>query len=293
MKNPLLTSHTLMQGLSGQLARCWLGAGYLFLYLPIVALVLFSFNSSAVPTLWQGFTLRWYSKLFGDGEMVAALGLSLKLAFLAATSSVLLALLAAYALVKYPRFRGRALFAGMVNAPLVMPEVIVGLALLLLLVGMQGALGFPSRGLGTLLIGHSLLGMAYATVVIQARLRELPPALEEAALDLGARPQQVFRLVTLPMILQALGSAWLLTFSLSLDDVVVSAFLSGPGSTTLPLVIFSRARLGVDPSVNAMATLIILVVVAFITAASLWAVRAERRRAREMFAAWNEPSSKT
>jgi len=286
----IFRAHRWMEFCSRQLAHAWLFLGYLFLYLPIGALVLFSFNDSPVPSLWRGITLRWYSKLMADGEMLAALGLSLKLAALSATGSVLLALLAAYALVKYPRFRGRGLFASMVNAPLVMPEVIVGLALLLLLVGMQGALGFPSRGLGTLLIGHALLGMAYATVVLQARLRELPAALEEAALDLGARPAQVFRLVTLPMILQSLGSAWLLTFSLSLDDVVMSAFLSGPGSTTLPLVIFSRARMGVDPSVNAMATLIIALVAGVITAAALYAVHAERRRQREISAAWRPQS---
>lgn len=286
----ILRSPHWMQVCSRQLARAWLFLGYLFLYLPIGALVLFSFNDSPVPSLWRGITLRWYSKLMADGEMLAALGLSLKLAAMSATGSVLLAVLAAYALVKFPRFRGRSLFASMVNAPLVMPEVIVGLALLLLLVGMQGALGFPSRGLGTLLIGHALLGMAYATVVLQARLRELPAALEEAALDLGARPAQVFRLVTLPMILQSLGSAWLLTFSLSLDDVVMSAFLSGPGSTTLPLVIFSRARMGVDPSVNAMATLIIVIVAGVITAAALYAVYAERRRQREISAAWRPQS---
>lgn len=288
--NKFLRPHHWMQVCGRQLAHAWLFGGYLFLYLPIGALVLFSFNDSPVPSLWRGITLRWYSKLMADGEMLAALGLSLKLAAMSATTSVLLALLAAYALVKIPRFRGRGLFAGMVNAPLVMPEVIVGLALLLLLVGMQGALGFPSRGLGTLLIGHALLGMAYATVVLQARLRELPAALEEAALDLGARPAQVFRLVTLPMILQSLGSAWLLTFSLSLDDVVMSAFLSGPGSTTLPLVIFSRARMGVDPSVNAMATLIIVIVAGVITAAALYAVYAERRRHREISAAWRPQS---
>lgn len=288
--NKFLRPHHWMQVCGRQLAHVWLCGGYLFLYLPIGALVLFSFNDSPVPSLWRGITLRWYSKLMADGEMLAALGLSLKLAAMSATSSVLLALLAAYALVKIPRFRGRGLFASMVNAPLVMPEVIVGLALLLLLVGMQGALGFPSRGLGTLLIGHALLGMAYATVVLQARLRELPAALEEAALDLGARPAQVFRLVTLPMILQSLGSAWLLTFSLSLDDVVMSAFLSGPGSTTLPLVIFSRARMGVDPSVNAMATLIIVIVAGVITAAALYAVYAERRRQREISAAWRPQS---
>ena len=272
-------------GFARRVGAVWLSTGYLFLYLPIVTLILYSFNASAVPSLWGGFTTDWYAKLLADGEMLGALGLSLKIAFLAASLSVTLALAAAYALVKYPRFRGRLLFSGMVSAPLVLPEVIIGLALLLLLVGIQGWLGAPQRGLITLLLGHSLLGMAYATVVLKARLCELHPQLEEAALDLGARPHQVFRLVTLPMIVQSLASAWLLTFSLSLDDVVISAFLSGPGSTTLPLVIFSRARLGVDPSVNAMASLVILAVALAITAVSVWTVRSERRRDREMRAA--------
>jgi putrescine transport system permease protein len=187
--------------------------------------------------------------------------------------------------VKYRRFSGRTLFAGMVNAPLVMPEVIVGLSLLLMLVSVQKAIGFPERGMMTIWLGHLLLGLAYATVVIQARLQDLPPQLEEAAMDLGARPHQVFYLVTLPMIAQALASAWLLTFSLSLDDVVVSAFLSGPGATTMPLVIFSRARLGLNPSVNAVATVIIVIVSLCVTAASLWIARAERRRTEEMNAA--------
>jgi putrescine transport system permease protein len=173
----------------------------------------------------------------------------------------------------------------MVNAPLVMPEVIQGLSLLLMLVAIQRAIGFPERGLMTIWLGHLMIGLSYASVVVQARLQDLPPSLEEAAMDLGARPFQVFRLVTLPMISQALVSAWLLTFSLSLDDVVVSAFLSGPGATTMPLVIFSRARLGLNPSVNAVATVIILVVATFVTLASLWVVRAERRRAAEISAA--------
>jgi putrescine transport system permease protein len=170
----------------------------------------------------------------------------------------------------------------MVNAPLVMPEVIVGLSLLLMLVSMQRWLGFPERGLVTIWLGHLLVGMAYATVVIQARLQSLNPQLEEAAQDLGARPLQVFFLVTLPMIGQSLASAWLLTFTLSLDDVVVAAFLSGPGSTTLPLVIFSRARLGVDPSVNAVATVVIAVVGLVIVGGSYALARAERRRAQEV-----------
>jgi putrescine transport system permease protein len=171
------------------------------------------------------------------------------------------------------------LFSGMVNAPLVMPEVVVGLSLLLMLVSVQNAIGIPDKGALTIWIGHLLLGMAYATVVIQARLQDLNPQLEEAALDLGARPHQVFWLVTLPMIGQSLASAWLLTFTISLDDVVLSAFLSGPGATTMPLVIFSRARLGMNPSVNAMATVVIAVVAIGVLAASWLIARAERQRA--------------
>ena len=266
-------------------ARGWLALGYLFLYLPIVALVVFSFNDSPVPNLWRGFTLKWYVALAADDEMLSGLGLSLRIAFLTACGSVLLGTLAAFALVKYKRFFGRTLFSGMVNAPLVMPEVMVGLSLLLMLVAVQRALGFPDRGLATIWLGHLLLGMAYATVVIQSRLAAMPPQLEEAAMDLGARPHQVFWLVTLPMISQSLVSAWLLTFTISLDDVVISAFLSGPGSTTMPLVIFSRARLGLDPSVNAIATVIIALVAIGVAGASWWIAHRERRRQREMVAA--------
>jgi putrescine transport system permease protein len=193
--------------------------------------------------------------------------------------------LAAFALVKYKRFGGRTLFSGMVSAPLVMPEVVIGLSLLLMLVSVQRALGFPERGMGTIWLGHLLLGMAYATVVVQARLQDLNPQLEEAAMDLGARPAQVFWLVTLPMIAQSLVSAWLLTFTLSLDDVVLSAFLSGPGATTMPLVIFSRARLGLNPSVNAVATIIVVIVAIGVVIASYLIARAERRRGQEMAAA--------
>jgi putrescine transport system permease protein len=265
--------------------RAWLAGGFLFLYLPIVTLVIYSFNASSLPTVWGGFTLDWYAKLANDREMLAGLWLSLKIAFLSACGSVLLGTLAAFSLVKYRRFTGRTLFNGLVNAPLVMPEVICGLSLLLMLVSVQKAIGFPERGLMTIWLGHLLLGISYATVVVQARLQDLNPSLEEAAMDLGAKPWQVFTLVTLPMIGQALASAWLLTFSLSLDDVVVSAFLSGPGATTMPLVIFSRARLGLNPSVNAVATVIIVIVAVCVAAASLYIARAERRRIQEMNAA--------
>ena len=265
--------------------RGWLSLGYLFLYLPIATLVLFSFNDSPVPNVWRSFTLKWYAALASDGEMLAGLWLSLKIAVLTACTSVVLGTFAAFALVKYKRFGGRTLFSGMVSAPLVMPEVIVGLSLLLMLVSMQHWLGFPERGLMTIWLGHLLLGMAYATVIVQARLHDLNPQLEEAAMDLGARPWQVFTLVTLPMIGQSLLSAWLLTFTLSLDDVVLSQFLSGPGATTMPLVIFSRARLGLNPSVNAVATLIILIVSIGVIAASYLIARRERTRALDMAAA--------
>ena len=263
----------------------WLAAGYVFLYLPIVALIIFSFNDSPVPNVWRGFTLKWYQALATDGEMLNGLWLSLQIAFFTACGSVVLGTFAAFALVKYKRFFGRTAFSGMVSAPLVMPEVVVGLSLLLMLVSIQRAIGFPERGMLTIWMGHLLLGMAYATVVVQARLQELNPQLEEAAMDLGAKPGAVFYLVTLPMIAQALMSAWLLTFTLSLDDVVLSAFLSGPGSTTMPLVIFSRARLGLNPSVNAVATLIVLVVSIGVLAASYMIARGERRRQQEMSAA--------
>jgi putrescine transport system permease protein len=238
-----------------------------------------------VANLWRGFTFKWYAKLASDNEMLAGLWLSLKIAFFTACGSVVLGTLAAFSLVKYKRFFGRTLFSGMVNAPLVMPEVVVGLSLLLMLVSVQRLIGFPERGMMTIWLGHLLLGMAYAAVVVQARLAELNPSLEEAAMDLGARPNQVFFLVTLPMISQSLVSAWLLTFTLSLDDVVLSAFLSGPGATTMPLVIFSRARLGLDPSVNAVATLIVLLVSIGVIGASYLIARNERQRAADMAAA--------
>ena len=272
-------------GVTKVFGKAWLGAGFLFLYLPIFALVIYSFNDSPLPVVWGGASLRWYRELPRDGELLSGLWLSLRIAFYTACGSVVLGTLAALTLVKYRRFLGRTIFSGMVNAPLVMPEVIIGLSLLLMLVTMQRWLGFPQRGLLTIWMGHLLLGLAYATVVIQARLRDLNPELEEAATDLGARPIQVFFLVTLPLIFQSLASAFLLTFTLSLDDVVLSAFLSGPGATTMPLVIFSRARLGMRPDINAAATIIIGIVSVGVVAGSLFIARAERRRAAEMAAA--------
>jgi putrescine transport system permease protein len=266
--------------------RAWLAAGFAFLYLPILALVLFSFNDSQLPNVWRGFTLKWYAALAQDEEILRGFWISLKIAFFTACGSVVLGTLAAFALVKYRRFKGRTLFSGMVNAPLVMPEVVVGLSLLLMLVSVQNALGIPEKGALTIWLGHLLLGMAYATVVFQARLQDLNPQLEEAALDLGARPHQVFWLVTLPMIGQSLASAWLLTFTISLDDVVLSAFLTGPGATTLPLVIFSRAKLGLNPTVNAVATVTVVVVAIGVLIASYLIANAERRRQQEMAAAF-------
>ncbi len=266
-------------------SRAWLGTVFVFLYLPILTLIVLSFNASPMVTRWGGWSLRWYAALAQDVELISGFKLSLQIAFLSACASVVLGTLAALALTRFKRFAGRTLFAGMVSSPLVMPEVIIGLSLLLMLVSVQRAFGFPERGLMTIWFGHTLLGMAYATVVVQSRLQEMSPQLEEAAQDLGCRPWQVFFLVTLPMMSQAIGAAWLLTFTLSLDDVVLSAFLSGPGSTTMPITIFSRARLGLSPSVNTVATLTVAVVSVGVVLASIWLARGQRRRAQEMAAA--------
>ena len=272
----------------GKLSVGWLVGIYFFLYLPIFSLIVYSFNDSRLASVWGGFTFKWYGEIVNDREVKEGLWLSLKIAAMTATSSVLFGTLAAFALVRYRRFRGRTLFSGMVNAPLVMPDVIIGLSLLLLMVSVQRAFGYPDRGLATIWIGHSLLGMAYATVVIKSRLMEMDKSLEEAAMDLGCKPQQVFRLVTLPMISQSLVSAWLLAFTVSFDDVVLSAFLSGPGSTTLPIVIFSRAKLGLSPTINAVASLMIFVVAIVVIAGSIWLARAEKRRAADQAMAYRD-----
>ena len=265
-----------------QLGRLWLLMVYLFLYIPLLFLVVFSFNSTRQDGIFTGFSLRWYEALLDDSRLVDGFFLSLKVALLSGTLSVVLGTFAAFVLVRYLRFAGRTLFYGLVNAPLVMPEVITGLSLLLLMVFVQRIIGWPDRGFITIVVGHTLLGMAYATVVIQSRLSEVDRSIEEAAMDLGCGPMQVFFLVTLPNIAPALISSWLLSFTLSFDDVVISEFLSGPGVTTLPQVIFSYARRGVNPSIYAAATLLIAVVSLGILAYSVFMLRRQKRLDREI-----------
>jgi len=244
--------------------------GFSFLYAPIVSLVVFSFNESRLVTVWGGFSLRWYQELFADPQMLGAAWLSLQIAAISATIALVLGTLCAVALVRFKRFRGRTALTGMVSAPLVMPDVITGLSLLLLFVGMEAALGWPAgRGMLTIILAHSTFCMAYITVVVQARLSDLDLSLEEAAMDLGATPARVFFDITLPIIAPALVSGWLLGFTLSLDDLVIASFVSGPGSSTLPMVIFSKIRLGVSPDVNALATIIIGIVALGVVTATL------------------------
>lgn len=272
-------------------AKSWMIAVYLFLYLPIFTLVVFSFNDSRLVTVWSHASTRWYSALMEDRALLEAVFLSLKIAFLSALMSVFFGTFTAFALHRYSRFRGRTLLSSMASTPLVMPDVIVGLSLLLMLVSMQHWLGFPERGLFTILLGHALLGSAYATVVVSSRLKEMDSRLEEAAMDLGCKPFQVFRLVTLPLLTPALVSAFLLTFTLSFDDVVLSSFLSGPGYSTMPMVIFSRARLGLNPTINAVATVTIVVVTIAVIASSLYQSKLERKRKREMALAYSDKNT--
>jgi putrescine transport system permease protein len=278
--------------LQAHLGKFWLVAVFVFLYAPLVFLIVFSFNSTRQDGIFTGFSLRWYEALLNDSRLVEGFLLSLKVALLTGTLSAVLGALAAFVLVRYERFRGRPFFIGLVNAPLVMPEVIIGLSLLLLMVAVQRTFGWPERGMATIVIGHTLLGMAYATVVIQSRLREMDRAIEEAAMDLGCPPMQVFFLVTLPSIAPAMVAAWLLTFTLSFDDVVIAEFLSGPGVTTLPQVIFSYARRGINPSIYAAATILIAVVSIGIIAYSVSIARQQKRREREISAAARLPAGR-
>lgn len=274
--------------MNSKFGKVWLIAVYVFLYLPIVTLVIYSFNASPLVTVWSHVSLKWYAALAADNDLISAVGLSLRVAFYSALISVLFGTFTAFVLNRYRRFAGRTLLTSMSSAPLVMPDVIVGLSLLLMLVSLQNWLGFPERGLFTILLGHALLGTAYAAVVIRARLREMDGTLDEAAMDLGCKPFQVFRLVTLPLLAPALVSAFLLTFTLSFDDVVLSSFLSGPGYSTLPMVIFSRARLGLNPSINAAATVMIATVTIAVVAFSLYQSRISRQRQREISLAYSE-----
>jgi putrescine transport system permease protein len=235
--------------------------GFGFLYVPILILVIYSFNESKLVTVWGGFSTRWYVELFQDPQILDAAKLSLQIAASSATIALVLGVAAAMTLVRFRWFRGRTWLAGMVAAPLVMPEVITGLSLLLLFVALDNWIGWPSgRGVTTIVLAHATFGMAFVAVIVQARLRDMDRTLEEAAMDLGARPATVFLTVTLPTIAPALVAAWLLAFTLSLDDLVIASFVSGPGSSTLPMVVFSKVRLGISPDINALATLMILIV---------------------------------
>ena len=260
--------------------------GFAFLYVPILSMIVYSFNESRLVTVWGGFSTKWYVELFQNEQVLNAAKLSLQIAAINATGAVILGTLAGLALARFRRFKGRTLLSGMTTAPLVMPEVITGLSLLLLFVAMEQAFGWPAgRGVTTITIAHMTFSMAYVTVVIQSRLSTLDESLEEAAMDLGARPAKVFFVVTLPIIFPAILAGWLLAFTLSWDDLVIASFVSGPGSSTLPLVIFSKVRLGVSPDINALATIMVTVVAIGIVVAGLYMQRQERQRERDVQAA--------
>jgi putrescine transport system permease protein len=245
--------------------------GFAFLYVPIVSVVVYSFNASPLVTVWAGFSTRWYGELLQNRQLLEAAWLSVRLAAAVATLAAILGTLAAVALARF-RFRGRALFGGMIYAPMVMPEVIIGLALLLLFAAANDAIGWPEkRGFATLLLSHVTFAMAFVAVVVRARLAQVDRTLEDAAMDLGATPFKAFVQVTLPLIAPAVGAGWLLAFTLSLDDLVISSFVSGPGSSTLPMVVYSAVRLGVDPQINALAA-IIVAVVAFAVGVAGWLI---------------------
>jgi len=242
--------------------------GYAFLYLPILLLIGWSFNASRVVSVWGGFSTKWYGELLKNDNFLDAAWLSLQVAATSATGSLILGTLAALVLVRFGRFRGRLLFNALISAPMVMPEIILGLAMLLLFVALEQMIGWPDgRGFTTITIAHTTVGMAFATVVIRSRLAQMDISLEEAAMDLGARPAKVFLLITLPVIAPALIAGWLLAFTLSLDDVVVAQFVTGPGANTLPIEVFASVRLGVSPQVNALGTIIVAAVAVIIVSA--------------------------
>jgi putrescine transport system permease protein len=244
--------------------------GYAFLYIPLISVVFYSFNKSSLATLWGGFSFKWYGELFRNEQVLDAMLLSLQIAASSATLATILGTMAGLVLVRFGRFRGRTLFSGMIVSPLVMPEVITGLSLLLLFVSLQQFIGWPSqRGFSTITIAHTTFSMAYVAVIVQSRLAAMDESLEEAAMDLGCKPMRVLFDITLPLIAPAMVAGWLLAFTLSLDDLVIASFVSGPGSTTLPMYIFSKVKLGVTPDINALASLIILVVT--VTLVIAWA----------------------
>lgn len=260
-------------------------AGLAFLYVPILSMIVFSFNNSRLVTVWDAPnspTLRWYVRLLENDQLLGAAWISVKIATMTASGAVVLGTLAGLVLARFGPFRGRAFLSAMTTAPLVMPEVITGISMLLLFVALEQWLGWPAgRGMLTITIAHITFAMAYVTVIVQSRLAGFDDALEEAALDLGARPATVFFRITLPLIMPALISGWLLAFTLSWDDVVISQFVSGPGSSTLPMEIFSRVRRGVSPDINALATVMVVIVAIGVVLSTLYMRREERQRARE------------
>ncbi len=262
---------------------CCVVFGFAFLYIPILSLIVFSFNKSKLVTVWGGFSTKWYVSLINNAQILDATWLSVKVAFMNATLAVILGTMVALVLTRFGPFRGRALLSGMATAPLVMPEVITGLSLLLLFVSLEQWIGWPrGRGVTTIIIAHATFSMAYVAVIVQSRLTQMDGSLEEAAMDLGAKPAKVFFVITLPIIAPALVSGWLLAFTLSLDDLVIASFTSGPGSTTLPMVIFSKVRLGVSPEINALATLLIVAVSLAVLAAGIIMSRQESQRQRDI-----------
>jgi putrescine transport system permease protein len=254
----------------GRFIAVAMGAGFAFLWLPILLLVAYAFSADRIPFQWGGFSLRWFAALAANDRVVEAALLSLRIAAGAASLAVLLGGAAGWALARYGRFRGRALFGALIGAPLVLPEVVTGLSLLLLFVALEAATGWPQgRGALTVLLAHATLGAAFVAVVVQARLAETDRSLEEAAMDLGATPFTAFRTVTLPLIAPALGAGWLLAFTLSLDDVVIASFVSGPAGTTLPMALFAMLRRGLTPEVNALGAVVVLGVGAMLALAAV------------------------
>ena len=260
-----------------------LAFGFAFLYVPILSLIVYSFNKSRLVTVWGGFSTEWYGKLFENEQILQAAWLSLRVAAINATGATILGTCAGMALARFGKFKGRTLLSTMTTAPLVMPEVITGLSLLLMFVALEQLIGWPEgRGMTTITIAHITLTMSYVTVIVQSRLTSLDISLEEAAMDLGARPARVFLLITLPIIAPALLSGWLLSFTISLDDLVITSFVAGPGSSTLPMVIFSKVRLGVSPDINALATIMIGLVSVGVLSAGIVMARQKRNRERDM-----------
>ncbi|WP_429041307.1 ABC transporter permease subunit [Aeromonas media] len=264
-------------------ARLMLWLGLLFIYLPMIIMVIYSFNASKLVTVWGGWSLKWYFGLLDNKQLIGSVFRSLEIAFYTAIAAVALGTVAAFVLTRIPHFRGRTLFGGMVTAPLVMPEVITGLSLLLLFVAMAQLVGWPAeRGMLTIWIAHTTFCTAYVAIVVSARLRELDLSIEEAAMDLGAKPWKVFFLITIPMIAPSLAAGGMMSFALSLDDLVLASFVSGPGSTTLPMEVFSAVRLGVKPEINAVASLILLSVSLFTFGSWYLMARAEKHRRAEI-----------